>query len=136
MNQQSWPLIFLWLMALFGAGGCSLKATLDQTTDSVTNLTGTTSSARSWFTEDGQVQTSFKTEAFVSVNQESLRQDLARGQGEYLGSLAVLLGIPENQWAAFSSTTQARYAEVVERDPQDAVAFLESLQGVAEEFVQ
>lgn len=89
---------------------CSIKATLNQTTDTTSNITGTTSSARSWFTEDGQIRPDFKADVFVSVNEANLIHDLASGGGEYLVSFSELLGVPEGRQPDFFSTLQRRYA--------------------------
>jgi hypothetical protein len=96
---------------LLQAMGCSIKATLNQTTDTTSNMTGTTSSARSWFTEDGLIRPEFQAVAFVSVNQANLLQDLAVGQGEYLGSVSRLLGVPDDRQPGFFSAVQRRHAE-------------------------
>ena len=69
---------------LLGSTGCTIKATLNQTTDTTSNITGTTSGA-AWWSEDGQIKPDFKATAFVAFNQANLSQDLATGSGEYLG---------------------------------------------------
>lgn len=117
------------------ASGCSIKATIDQTTDTTTNVTGTTSSARSWFTEDGQIRPDFKATAFVSFNQENLSQDLAAGRGEYLTSMSELLGVPGDRQPAFFSAAQARYAEGAGPEASTPTALLVLLQETAKPFV-
>jgi len=136
MRHVSWFLPLICAIVLFGGTGCSIKATIDQTIDTTTNVTGTTSSARSWFTEDGHMKAAFKATAFVSFNQENLSQDLAAGRGEYLTSMSVLLGIPDDRQPAFFSAAQARYAQAAGRDSQEPVALLALLQDTATPFVQ
>lgn len=136
MRQVSWFFALMCVIALFGTTGCSIKATIDQTIDTTTNVTGTTSSARSWFTEDGHMKAAFKATAFVSFNQENLSQDLAAGRGEYLTSMSLLLGVPNNRQPAFFSAAQARYAQAAGRHSQDAAALLALLQDTATPFVQ
>jgi hypothetical protein len=136
MRQVSWFLALTCVIALFQTTGCSVKATIDQTIDTTTNVTGTTSSARSWFTEDGQMKAAFKATAFVSFNQENLTQDLAAGRGEYLTSMGVLLGVPSDRQQTFFSAAQARYAQAAGRPSQDSAALLALLQDTATPFVQ
>ena len=105
-------------MALVGVSlilsttGCPLKATINQTTDTTSNVTGTTS-GEAWWSEDGQIKPDFKATAFVKFNQANLQQDLAAGRGEYLASMSRLLGVPADREPAFFSAAQARYAQEI-----------------------
>ncbi|HSQ51499.1 MAG TPA: DUF3015 family protein [Nitrospiraceae bacterium] len=90
------------------ASGCTLKSTVKQTTDTTSNVTGTTS-GRTWFTEDGLLHPEHKLTAFTALNQMNVEQDLARGQGEYLTSLGTLLGLPGDQQAAFHAKAQGAF---------------------------
>lgn len=105
------------------SAGCTIKATLEQVTDTTSNITGTTSGA-AWWSEDGQIKPDFKATAFVSFNQENLRQNLAAGRGEYLASVSRLLGVPEDQQAAFFSAAQASYAKTVDRGSEGLLTIL------------
>ena len=64
------------------------------------SLTGTTidffssTSGRSWFTEDGLIKAEHRVDAFVTLNFENLKQNMAQGHGEYLASLSTLMGHP------------------------------------------
>jgi hypothetical protein len=116
-------LVLIGASLMFGATGCTLKATLNQTTDTTSNVTGTTSGAV-WWNEDGQIKPDFKATAFVTVNQENLRQDLAAGRGEYLTSVSRLLGVSEERQPAFFSNVQAGYTEAVDQDPAALLARL------------
>jgi small-conductance mechanosensitive channel len=124
------------MIAVLQTTGCSIKATIDQTTDTTSNITGTTSSVRSWFTEDGLMKAAFKATAFVSFNQENLTQDLAAGRGEYLTSMGVLLGVPSDRQPAFLSAAQTRYAQEAGRSAQDPASLLALLQDTAKPFLQ
>lgn len=108
---------------MLGTAGCTLKATINQTTDTTSNITGTTSGA-AWWSEDGQIKPYFKTTAFVSFNHENLRQDLAAGRGEYLMSISKLLGVTEDRQPAFFSAAQASYAETIGKDSTALLALL------------
>ena len=69
---------------------CSIKATFKETTDTTSNITGTTS-GRVWWNEDGLLKPEHKVAAFTAYNAQNLEEDLARGQGEYLASLDTLM---------------------------------------------
>jgi hypothetical protein len=116
---------------MLGITGCTLKATINQTTDTTSNITGTTSGA-GWWNEDGQIKPDFKTTAFVTFNQANLQQDLAAGRGEYLVSVSRLLGIPTDRQSAFFSEAQAGYATT---DDQGPTALLTLLRDRAQPFV-
>jgi Protein of unknown function (DUF3015) len=108
---------------VLGTTGCTLKATINQTTDTTSNITGTTSGA-GWWNEDGQIKPDFKATAFVTFNQANLIQDLAAGRGEYLGSVSRLLGIPTDRQSEFFSAAQANYAQLVDRNSEDLLGLL------------
>lgn len=111
------------ISVMLGITGCTLKATINQTTDTTSNITGTTSGA-GWWNEDGQIKPDFKTTAFVTVNQANLNQDLAAGRGEYLGSVSRLLSVPADRQQDFFSAAQAQYAKLVDRNPTDVLTLL------------
>jgi hypothetical protein len=92
------------LLMLVGSG-CTLKSTVKQTTDTTSNITGTTS-GRTWFNEDGMLNPEHKLTAFATFNQENVEQDLARGQGEYVTSLGTLMGLPNDRQPAFRAKAQ------------------------------
>jgi hypothetical protein len=99
MRRQS---VSLFLASAFLAlslmeSGCSVKATFKETTDTTSNMTGTTSSARSWVSEDGHFKPEYQAIAFVTVNQTNLQHDMAQGEGEYLTSLGTLIGVPAHE---------------------------------------
>ena len=107
-------LICITALLLFAAG-CTLKGTIKETTDSTSNVTGTTS-GRTWFTEDGLLQPEHKLTAFAVLNQTNVEQDLARGQGEYLTSLGTLLGLSSDQQAAFHAKAQGAFETLMTSD--------------------
>jgi DUF3015 family protein len=99
------------------AVGCTLKGTIKETTDTTSNVTVTTS-GRTWFTEDGLLHPEYKLAAFTALNQTNVEQDLARGQGEYLTSLGTLLGLPDNQQAAFHAKAQGAFETLMTSDQE------------------
>ena len=118
-----WTILPVLLML---AAGCTLKGTIKETTDTTSNITGTTS-GRTWFTEEGLLKPDFKVTAFVALNEENLRHDMARGQGEYLSSVGSLLNVPANRQPEFFTLIQARYQAFAAMDftaPQQVVSTL------------
>ena len=126
------PSYFLAAMALvvLHATGCTIKGTINQITDTTSNVTGTTSGA-AWWNEDGQIKPDFKAAAFAAANGRNLEQDIAAGRGEYLTSISVLLGVPEDRRPAFFSSAQARYAEAAGRQAMELETLLPFLQNTA-----
>ena len=106
MKQATVWTIIPMLMLL--ASGCTLKATFKETTDTTSNITGTTS-GHAWWSEDGLLVPEHKAIAFAKYNEANLEQDLARGQGEYVTSLATLLGVPRNQQPSFHAKAQGEF---------------------------
>lgn len=110
--------ITLWTtlpMLMLLALGCTLKGTTNEITDTTSNVTGSTS-GRTWFTEDGILHPEHKLVAFTALNQMNVEQDLARGQGEYVTSLGTLLGVPDDQQAAFRAKAQRTFETLVTSD--------------------
>jgi hypothetical protein len=106
MKQATvWTIIPI-LMLL--ASGCTLKGTVKQITDTTSNVTGTTS-GHAWWNEDGLLLPEHKAIAFAKYNESNLEQDLARGQGEYVASLATLLGVPSDQRSVFQAKAQEAF---------------------------
>jgi len=79
-----------------------------------------------WFTGDGLLKPDQKVNAFVAFNLENLKQDMAKGHGEYLTSLSTLLGVPQDRQASFFAYAQSRYPFVKEHQstPQEVIALL------------
>jgi hypothetical protein len=106
--------------------GCTLKGTVKEITDTTSNVTGTTS-GRTWFTEDGMLHPEHKLTAFTAVNQTNVEQDLARGQGEYLTSLGTLLGLSDDQQAAFHAKAQGAFETLMTSDHEGRLQQLRML---------
>jgi hypothetical protein len=53
-----------------------------------------------------------KLNKFVSDNMDNLAVDIARGQGEYLNTLAVLLEVPEGERARLYSKLQTHFSDI------------------------
>ncbi len=57
-----------------------------------------------------------KVDTFVAENMDNLARDIARGQGEYLSTLALLMDVPATQKAAFSSHLQTHFTDIYPSD--------------------
>lgn len=98
------PLAALLLLSSACTAKGTTKATTDPTIDILSSTTG-----KSWFTEDGLVKDDHKVDAFATLNFENLREDMAQGRGEYLASLATLLSVPNDRQGEFFRLTQEKY---------------------------
>jgi DUF3015 family protein len=58
-------------------------------------------------TQDGVVRSTWKTAMFIDGNKERLARDMSIGNGETLDSLAHLIGVREENRAAFGRVMQA-----------------------------
>ncbi len=102
--------LFIFLTTMIS--GCTVKATLKSTSDAISNVLSSTT-GRSWFTEDGLVRKGEEALAFASMNFENLQGDMAQGGGEYLTSFAELLSIKTARLDEFTSMVQSRYAKLI-----------------------
>lgn len=90
----------------FSTAACTTNP-FEPTTDTVSSTSGKT-----WFTEDGLISAEHKAIVFVTFNKENLSRDMAAGRGEYLASMSELLGVPQEQRTAFFSDLQARMPDM------------------------
>jgi Protein of unknown function (DUF3015) len=63
-------------------------------------------------TQDGMVKSNYKTAMFIDGNKDKLAQDMSKGNGETLVSLAKLIGVSESDKAAFFRTTKENFAQI------------------------
>jgi len=70
------------------------------------------SSGTSGCSQDGKVSSNWKTAQFIDGNKDRLARDLSRGSGESLDSLAQLLGVTEQDKAAFVRTARDNMARI------------------------
>ena len=80
--------------------------TTKATVDTFAKFTSSTS-PEEWINADGVIHESQKARLFAAVAFENLEQDIARGNGEYLTSLGVLLSIPAGEQDGFKARSQA-----------------------------
>ena len=90
----------------------------DGTSQAVTDLTEPTknftssTSPSSWFSADGTLKAEYKVMAFTVLNYDNLTENIARGEGEYLASLASLAHVPQEEQARFFAVAQGLYPSV------------------------
>lgn len=113
------------LSSLSSAVGLILTLSGCSITETIRDILSSTS-GRSWFTEDGLVKAEHRVDAFMTLNFENVKQDMAQGQGEYLSSLSTLMRIPQNRQASFFAHAQSRYQYVIEHQssPEEVIALL------------
>jgi DUF3015 family protein len=85
------------------------------------------SSGTSGCTNDGVIWASERANVFVASNFENLAQDIARGGGEHLASLAALMGVPAEQQTEFFAMTQERYLALLQPGDGSPVAMVKAL---------
>jgi hypothetical protein len=112
-------------MLLSCSAGLVLSLSACSITETINNILSSTS-GRSWFTEDGQIKTDHRVQAFMAFNFENIKQDMAKGRGEYLDSLSALMEIPSDRRASFYAHAQSRYPFIVEHrsGPQETLVQL------------
>jgi len=96
------------------------------TVDTFAKFTSSTSPGE-WINADGVIQESQKARLFTAVAFENLEQDIARGNGEYLTSLAVLLKIPSGKQDEFMTRSQSNYSLLFAPDIRTAETVLATL---------
>ena len=107
----------------FAVSACN---TSKATVDTFAKFTSSTSPG-SWINADGVIQESQKARLFAAVAFENLEQDIARGNGEYLRSLAVLMNIPAGEQDEFRSLSQRQYSRLFASDRRTAESLLATL---------
>ena len=68
-----------------------------------------------------------KLNTFVADNMDNLARDIARGNGEYVNTLAVLMDVPETQRIFFRSQLQSHFSQIY---PSDKVTHSEVVQNI------
>ena len=83
-----------------------------------TNFTGSywfaIASGTSGCSNDGRVWDSEMADLFIEMNYASLAEEIARGGGEHLASLATLLSVPQEDQPEFFALAQGRFVSIDE----------------------
>jgi hypothetical protein len=113
---------------VLASAGLAVSAcnTSKATIDTFAKFTSSTSPG-SWIDADGVIQESQKARLFAAVAFENLEQDIARGNGEYLTSLAVLMKIPPGEQNEFRTISQSQYSHLFTSDRRTAENMLATL---------
>ncbi|WP_447598726.1 DUF3015 family protein [Nitrospira sp. Nam80] len=89
-------------------GGCS-------TTETVSDFLSSTTPG-DWYTRDGLPKAEHRVDVFLATNLNNVMTDMARGNGEYLDSLARLLQMDSTGHALFAARLQAHYPLLADKD--------------------
>lgn len=96
-----------------------------------TNVTGSysfaISSGTSGCSHDGKVWDSERASLFIGINYASLSEDMARGGGEHLASLATLMHVPLEHHPEFFARAQERYVSLAHYQENDPDSIREAL---------
>lgn len=97
------------------------------------NQTFGITSGTSGCTQDGAVKSSWKTAMFIDGNKEKLARDMSLGQGETLDSLAKVMGVREEDKAAFFLATKENLGRIFPTENASTDQILASLKEVLAE---
>ncbi|MBM9590451.1 DUF3015 domain-containing protein [Leptospira sp. 201903075] len=115
----------------YGMAGCGLGSLVISTND-ITQIFAATSngiygnqtfgitSGTSNCTADGVVKQDKVQELFITMNYDSLGQEMASGKGEKLESLGNLLGCSNDSLSRFGQVTKENYAKLITEDSTPA----------------
>lgn len=76
------------------------------------NQTFAITSGTSGCTQDGAVSSNWKTAMYIDGNKSKLAQDMSKGSGESLESLAQLIGVKDADKVAFYRATKENFAQI------------------------
>lgn len=86
------------------------------------------SSGTSGCTNDGTIMSEHKVNVFAAANYDNLSQEMARGGGEHLASLAELMGVPEENRPQFFTIAQSQYEGLIASGDTTPAALIKVLQ--------
>jgi hypothetical protein len=116
-------MVLLSSCAVFTRATEGTTETLENTSEASTDFTSSTSP------RDDDSSQAEKTRAFAAANLDRLREDMARGGGEHLASLAHLLGVSPNHREDFFVLTREKYPVLFSSEPtvpEDLLARLDT----------
>ena len=106
-----------WGAKLFdGQSGIAPQVLAVTTNGTSGNQTFGITTGTSGCTQDGVVKSTWKTAMFIDGNKDKLARDMSTGSGEALESLAQLIGIKEQDKAAFFRATKENFARIFASD--------------------
>lgn len=102
-----------WGSKLFdGQEGVMPQACAGITNGTSGNQTFGVSSGTSGCTQNGTVNSTWKTTMFIDGNKERLARDMSTGNGETLDSLAHLIGVRDEDRAKFNRALQENFSRI------------------------
>jgi len=104
------------LPRLFFVMALGLTLSACTVTDPSSSSRSTGGDGSSSLTSDGLLKQDHKIQEFARVNFEKLKEDMALGQGEYLASLAALMGEEKARQAEFFAFTKEKFPSVFSSD--------------------
>jgi hypothetical protein len=128
-----------WGAKLFdGQSGIAPQVLAVTTNGTSGNQTFGITTGTSGCTQDGVVKSTWKTAMFIDGNKERLARDMSIGSGETLDSLAHLIGVREEDRAAFNRVVQANVSLIFPSDSttDQAVVALKAVLGSDRELAQ
>ena len=128
MNTMTLTLKGLVGVVVLASAGLVLSAcnTTKATIDTFAKFTSSTSPGE-WIDADGVVQKDKKARLFAAVAFENLEQDIARGNGEYLTSLGMLLDVSAEEEKEFKSRARSNYPLLFAPERRTAESMLATL---------
>jgi len=108
--------------------------TTKATVDTFAKFTSSTSQGQ-WINADGVIHDSQKARLFTAVAFKNLEQDIARGNGEYLSSFAVLMKVPPGEQDKFRTNSQSNYPLLFAPDRRTAESMLGMLTGMRQDIL-
>jgi hypothetical protein len=84
-------------------------------TETVSDILSSTTPG-DWYTRDGLPKAEHKVNVFLATNLDNVKEDVARGRGEYLDSLGRLLEVDEASRHQFAVMLQEQYPLLAEQD--------------------
>lgn len=107
--------------------------TTKATVDTFAKFTSSTSPGE-WIDADGVITESQKARLFTAITFENLEQDIARGNGEYLTSLAMLMKVPPGEQDTFRTRSQSNYPLLFAPDRRTAESMLGMLTSMRQDL--
>src|SRR4249920_3760523 len=121
-----------WGAKLFdGQSGIAPQVLAVTTNGTFGNQTFGITTGTSGCTQDGVVKSTWKTAMFIDGNKDRLARDMSVGSGETLDSLAHLIGVRDEDRAAFNRVVQANVSLIFPSDSttDQAVVALKAVLG-------
>lgn len=110
-----------WGAKLFdGQSGVAPQVLGATTNGTFGNQTFGITSGTSGCTQNGTVNSTWKTAMFIDGNKEQLARDMSKGSGETLDGLATLIGVRAEHRVAFNRVTKEHFAAIFSGDASSA----------------